>query len=334
MEKSEFYFQWHINDACNLRCKHCYHETYNKKELNDIELLNICNIISKALIKWNMNGRISLTGGEPFLSPNLFKIIDFLEFDNNIKQYDILTNGTLIDNEQIIILSKLKKLRQVQISLDGSNPSINDKIRGNGSFYKTYTAIKKMILNNIDISIMFTLTNDNKKDYLDIINFCENNNIGALTIERVTPCGNSSFCDVIEKYELKEIYEKITLRANDIKSKLNIRRLRPLWINTSYLDNRNLKVGGFCPVGYTSLAILHDGTVLPCRRLNIKLGNILEDGLYKIWYGSDILWNIRNKNNLNGKCNSCNKIDKCGGCRAIAYELTGDYMGEDVQCWI
>ena len=183
-------------------------------------------------------------------------------------------------------------------------------------------------------SVMFTLTNENKNDYLNIINFCENNNISALTIERVTPCGNSSLSDMVEKGELKEIYEKITLRANSIKSKLNIRRLRPLWVNTSYLDNRNLKIGGFCPIGYTSLAILHDGTVLPCRRLNIKLGNILEDGLYKIWYSSDVLWNIRNKMNLKGKCNLCNKIDKCGGCRAIAYELTGDYMGEDVQCWI
>jgi len=96
----------------------------------------------------------------------------------------------------------------------------------------------------------------------------------------------------------------------------------------------NKSIGGFCPVGYTALTILHDGTVLPCRRLNVPIGNLLNEKLFKIWYDSDVLWNIRNKNNLQGKCSGCVNIARCGGCRAIAYETTGNYMGEDLQCWI
>ena len=108
-----------------------------------------------------------------------------------------------------------------------------------------------------------------------------------------------------------------------------------MWINTAPLDTTcNSKIGGFCPVGFTSLTILHDGTVLPCRRLEIPIGNILKEGLFKIWYDSDVLWRIRDKSNLQGKCDNCSNVDRCGGCRAIAYETTGDYMGEDIQCWI
>lgn len=144
-----------------------------------------------------------------------------------------------------------------------------------------------------------------------------------------------SLDDVLSKEEIKAIYEGITVRANEINSKLNVRRLRPLWLNTTYLDcTNNEKIGGFCPVGLTSLAILWDGTVLPCRRLEIPIGNILEDGLFKIWYDSDVLWRIRDKNNLQGKCHGCVNVERCGGCRAIAYATTGDYMGEDIQCWI
>jgi len=37
-----------------------------------------------------------------------------------------------------------------------------------------------------------------------------------------------------------------------------------------------------------------DGTIFPCRRLPIPIGNILKDGVYKIWYGAPLLWKLRN----------------------------------------
>ncbi|MCL4418034.1 MAG: radical SAM/SPASM domain-containing protein, partial [Actinobacteria bacterium] len=60
---------------------------------------------------------------------------------------------------------------------------------------------------------------------------------------------------------------------------------------------------------------------------------INRDSIFKIWYTSDLLWKIRNKNNLKGKCNKCELIPRCSGCRAIAYAMTGDYLSEDPQCW-
>jgi radical SAM protein with 4Fe4S-binding SPASM domain len=179
------------------------------------------------------------------------------------------------------------------------------------------------------------------QDVSKLIDLAVKENVNALTVERVTPCGNAHDMrkNLLTSHEVKAVYEFISKRANDsdvVESGLVIRRSRPLWINTLNQDDKKTndsKIGGFCPVGLTSLAILADGTVLPCRRLNIPIGNILKDGLFKIWYTSEVLWEIRNKSNLKGKCYSCENIANCGGCRAIAYEITGDYMGEDCQCW-
>ena len=33
------------------------------------------------------------------------------------------------------------------------------------------------------------------------------------------------------------------------------------------------------------------------------------------------------------KCKDCEYIPRCGGCRAMAYSVTGDYLAEDPQCW-
>lgn len=335
MEKSEFYFQWHFINNCNLRCSHCYQEEYNFSSLSLDKLMQVGEQIVRALKRWNMLGRISLTGGEPFLSPYIFSLIDFIETSDEIKQYDILTNGTCVTDQHIAKLTQSKKLHQIQISLDGPTEKIHDSVRGKGVFNKVIDTVSRLKKNNIEVSLMYTLTNYNKDYVVEAIDFAESNNVDAITIERVTPCGQSDLTDVLSKEEIKSIYEKITLRANKINTDLTVRRLRPLWINTAHLDcTSNSKIGGFCPIGLTSLAILWDGTVLPCRRLNISIGNIIEDGIFKIWYESDILWKIRDKNNLNGKCYNCINIERCGGCRAIAYETTGDYMGEDVQCWI
>lgn len=177
---------------------------------------------------------------------------------------------------------------------------------------------------------MFTLHKLNQNNVLNVLNLAEELNIDAITIERVTPMSAEDIKSLyIEPEELHRIYNSIYQKKKEIeaRSDLKIRVSRPLW---TLIDD---KLGGFCPIGFTSLCILHDGTVLPCRRLEIPLGNILTEGLYKIWYTSDILWKIRNKKLLTGKCNDCAFLQNCGGCRAIAYHANGDYMAEDPQCW-
>lgn len=333
--KEEFYFQWHFMNSCNLRCAHCYQEGYKYEDLPKDKLFVIANQIVAALKQWNMLGRISLTGGEPFLSPYLFDLMDYLEASEQIKYFNILTNGTCIKPEHIELLKSYKKLHQIQISLDGPNDVVHDAVRGKGAFEKATNTAKALKNAGFEVSFMFTLMQKNKDYAVEVIDFAEECGVDAVTVERVTPCGHSDMKDILSSAEVKDIYERITLRANSINNSLRVRRLRPLWINTADLDTTcNDRIGGFCPVGFTSLAILWDGTVLPCRRLEIPIGNILTDGLYKIWYDSDVLWRIRDKSNLQGKCHNCKNVERCGGCRAIAYATTGDYMGEDIQCWI
>lgn len=91
-------------------------------------------------------------------------------------------------------------------------------------------------------------------------------------------------------------------------------------------------MGAPCPVGINGLAMMPDGTVLPCRRFPIKIGNVLKDSLYKIWYTSDLLWKMRDRT-LVEKCGSCENKEKCYGCRGMAWAYFGDYLKPDPQCW-
>jgi radical SAM protein with 4Fe4S-binding SPASM domain len=335
VKERAFYIQWHFMNTCNLRCEHCYQEGYHFHNLELDSLLHIAREISLSLEKWNMQGRLSLTGGEPFMSPYLFDLMNHIEQAKQITQYDILTNGTCIDEPSMRRLKAYRKLKQVQISLDGADRATHDRIRGDGVYDTVIETIRRLKQTGIEVSLMFTLMRRNMQEAVEVIDFAEACGVNAVTVERVTPCGNSSLKDMLSQEEVRDVYTMITRRANRVSPALTVRRLRPLWIHTEALNTcAGSKIGGFCPVGFTSMAILWDGTVLPCRRLNIPIGNALHERLFRIWYNSDVLWRIRDKNNLQGKCRGCTYINRCGGCRAIAYETTGDYMGEDVQCWI
>lgn len=47
---------------------------------------------------------------------------------------------------------------------------------------------------------------------------------------------------------------------------------------------------------------------------------------------SEVIKNLFNRN-LKGKCASCKLKRLCGGCRAVAAGINGDYLGEDVTCF-
>ncbi len=96
---------------------------------------------------------------------------------------------------------------------------------------------------------------------------------------------------------------------------------------------------GGCAAGVSGLTIRPDGTMNPCRRLNIPIGNLRKDSIRDIWATSEVLCSLRDKSKYKGKCGKCNRWANCRGCRAIAYAYSqsvgkNDFLAEDPQCFI
>ena len=341
----EFYFQWHITERCNLRCVHCYQEGYNiRSEFSLAQLEKIADQIILALKKWHKRGRIALTGGEPFLKKELFPLMEYLEQNEYIWRIGILTNGTLIDERITDKLKTYRKLYYIQVSLDGASQETNDLIRGKGSYEKAMNSLKILRERGIKTRLMFTVHKRNYQEVPALIDLAIKEEIDALTIERLVPQGKGAEIKdwLLTKEEVHTLFQYVSHRADSEYRKgspLKILKYRTLWANIDPERTQAVDIplesdlGAMCSVGIDSLTILPDGTVLPCRRLPIPIGNLKTDSIFKIWYTSDLLWKIRNKNNLKGKCYGCDLIPRCGGCRAIAYACTGDYLAEDPQCW-
>ena len=87
-----------------------------------------------------------------------------------------------------------------------------------------------------------------------------------------------------------------------------------------------------CLGGITFCFISHTGQVQPCGYLELDCGNVKKKSFAAIWEKSEVFRNLRDYSKYGGKCGRCEFIKVCGGCRARAYEATGDYLAEEPLC--
>jgi len=330
--EDEFYFQWHLTERCNKACKHCYQQANPMKELALADLLAIVDHMEEALSKWGKKGTLSLTGGEPFIRRDvLHAIMDRIDSSSSFIYYDILTNGSFITPEEAQALAGHRLLRRIQVSLEGATAKTNDSIRGVGSFDETISAIRILRDAGIPVSVMTTVSKSNKDEVPALIDLLGKEGVATFALERLIPEGRGADLSdqILAPEELHDLYEtvyRIAINGSPVRLLL----YRPLFALVAPNDP---SVGALCSAGNNALTIMPDATVFPCRRLPMPIGNVLEDGFFKIWYGSEVLWKLRNPKNLCRKCRECDLLTQCRGCRAMAYFTTGDYMAEDPQCW-
>jgi radical SAM protein with 4Fe4S-binding SPASM domain len=87
-----------------------------------------------------------------------------------------------------------------------------------------------------------------------------------------------------------------------------------------------------CLAGTGFCFISHIGDVQPCGYLNLIAGNIRRQPFREIYLKSELFRNLRDVSRLGGKCGYCEYRMICGGCRARAYGVQGNYLGEEPYC--
>lgn len=87
-----------------------------------------------------------------------------------------------------------------------------------------------------------------------------------------------------------------------------------------------------CLAGTGVSFISHRGEVFPCGYFPVEAGNIRNEQFQTIWEDSPLFAELRNPDLLGGKCGLCEFNKVCGGCRARAYGMTADYLGEEPFC--
>jgi radical SAM protein with 4Fe4S-binding SPASM domain len=269
-----------------------------------------------------MDGEISLTGGEPMIFDRLTELVEYIKSRDVFIATYILTKGTIPFSNQHIRMFKDNDIG-IQISLDGTE-SINDQIRSKGVYKRCLSNLALLIKNEINASVHHVIMKRNMDDIPLFISEMDKVGVRRINFSSLVPIGPGSKEQSISPEESKRITEWMTEFQKSVR--VSIIGQRPTWA----------LVGseGFCPVGYKTLTLYADGKFMPCRRLPITIGDARTDTFFKVWFTSEFLKKMREREKYVDVCGVCPKASECGGCRAIANAVYGNPFARDPSCWI
>jgi radical SAM protein with 4Fe4S-binding SPASM domain len=340
---NDFFIQWHLTERCNLRCAHCYQTEGRTEELTLTEITETVEEVAAMLEAWTEAYSISfspsfnITGGEPFLRKDIFVVLETIA-GRGFAVY-LLSNGTLIDREKAKRLAGLG-ISGVQISIEGPE-TVHDRIRGEGSFSASLRGVACLLDAGLTVTLNATLSEINEGTFLETVALARSVGVQRLGFSRLVPSGRGARLAhrMIPKRKVREIYERIFALDTGGLEIVTGDPVAAQFKTAGHTGKTSDFPSAGCAAGLSGLTFLPDGTIVPCRRLFIPVGNLRHDSLREVWATSDVLNALRDKRRYTGKCGDCRRWAVCRGCRAIAYAYSrtrggDDFLSEDPQCFI
>lgn len=344
MEFAPKWIAWEITRRCNLRCVHCRSssemEAKGHPDFSTIEAYRILDdIVSYA------NPVVVLSGGEPLSRTDVFDIAQY--GTGKGLRMCLATNGTLV-NDEVCEKIKASGIRIVSLSLDGADEAVHDDFRNQkGAFAGTVNAARLFKKYGIEFIINSSFTKRNQEQIPLVYKLAKDLGATAWYMFMIVPTGRGE--EIMKELITKEDYDGILDWHYDMEKEEDLMLVRPTCAPHYYrvvlqkakedgeaFRRRTLKfsTGGSkgCLAGQLICLIDVDGNVLPCSYFPLPAGNIGKQSFKDIWENSELFKNLRDFKSYKGRCGACEFVNVCGGCRARAYAVNGDYLAEEPFC--
>lgn len=324
------HISWNTTKRCNLYCNHCYRESGPDELINN----ELSTEEGKKLLRemYKAGFRILVfSGGEPMLREDIFELIEYA------KSLDMTvlmgSNGTLITKDSA---KKLKKsgLNSVAISIDSLDPQKHNSFRGcDTAFQRALEGARNCINEGIKVQLNCTVTKNNLKEIDNIMSFASN--FGAVSSHMLFLVEVGRGKNIGDTCLDKEQYKKAINTIINKNLELDIRvkpTCAPQYKVEALLKGVESPGGRGCIAGTSYCSILPNGDVHICPYAPVKVASVREDTFDNIWKNNEIFKKLRDFKSYKGSCGSCKHINICGGCRARAFNYSGDWLDEDPFC--
>jgi mycofactocin biosynthetic radical S-adenosylmethionine protein MftC len=312
---------WEITRQCNLRCIHCLSnsDTESPGELSLDECKGIVDQLAALRVF-----EINFGGGEPLLKSYFIPLLRYIHTKGIVTC--VSTNGTMLTDEFISFISG-NPLVNIQVSLDGAAPRVNDKIRGEGTFQRILSGAKRLSITGVPLSFNTVVTSINFGQLSQLKELAAS--FGArLRVSRFRPSGRA-----------KKSWETLKLSSSQLQELSEWLSADPSILTGdsffSIAGDGRRKLGlDMCGAFKMTCCIDPLGQVYPCAFLQEKkfcAGSLRASSFKEIWDTSLVCRFFRELEPLS--CKKCSRFSDChGGCPAVAYFIKNDLNSSDPEC--
>ncbi|NLZ17936.1 MAG: radical SAM protein [Desulfobulbaceae bacterium] len=344
MEFTPKWIAWEITRRCNFSCVHC--RSSSELEVSghpDFSFDEAKRILAD--IRSYANPVVVLSGGEPLLREDVF---DIASHGTKLGlRMCLATNGSLVTPElcRNMLASGIK---MVSLSLDGASAAVHDDFRRQpGAFEGVMQAMALFREHNIPFLVNSSFTKRNQEEAAKLYPLVKELGATAWYLFMIVPTGRGE--EIMSELIPPDEYEAMLNWHYDVEKGEDELLMRPtcapqyyrLVLQRAKTDGESFKrrslsfsTGGSkgCLAGQLICLIDVDGNMLPCSYFPKAAGNLREQSFKDIWEQAPLFHEMRDFKSYKGNCGHCEYLNICGGCRARAYAITGDYMAAEPFC--
>ena len=316
-----------LTSLCNSNCIYCEVKKLNQQ--NDLPYARIIKLIDEA--KDIGVKTFFISGGEPFLHPNFWEIIQYVKAKG--LKLTLVTNGLLLTRQSEDKIQILRKcVDKLFISLESSKPEIHDQLRGGQGFWELTTeGIKRLTkFKDFNIVVKPVISQNNIYDLPEYLKFCADLGVKEISFQPLNTETNFPNVSKVEKnylsikdsqlLEVEKIINQGIKISKDLGLITNLFAIKQFF-NTFWLGKEKeglwfekLLPKYTCIEVFTNLFIASNGDLLPCALIP-AVGNITNSTLKEEIKKLAIL----RKNIKNGKFPSHCKACSCVASTNLAY---------------
>ncbi|WP_017936751.1 mycofactocin radical SAM maturase [Nocardioides sp. Iso805N] len=316
---------WELTYACNLSCAHCLSSSGRRdpRELSTEQCKAVIDELERMQVFY-----VNIGGGEPTVRADFWEIVEYAVAHHVGVKFS--TNGLKITPDRARWLASTDYV-DVQISLDGATPEVNDHVRGTGSYdmaMRALTNLQDAGFTDAKISVVCTRENIGQLDEFKAIA----DRFGAtLRLTRLRPSGRGA--DVWDELhptaeQQRILYDWLVANGENILTGDSFFHLAAYG---EALPGLNL-----CGAGRVVCLIDPVGDVYACPFAiddQFLAGNLLAEGGFKrVWQESSLFAELRSPV-TEGTCTKCSHYDACrGGCMAAKFFTGLPLDGPDPEC--
>ena len=316
---------WELTYACNLSCLHCLSSSGRRdpRELSTAQCQAVIDELERMQVFY-----VNIGGGEPTVRPDFWDLVDYATAHRVGVKFS--TNGIKISPSIARRLAGSDYV-DVQISLDGATPEINDAVRGTGSYLTAVRAMSNLAeagFTGFKLSVVVTRQNVRQLDELAALA----RRYGAqLRLTRLRPAGRGA--DVWHELhptaeQQRQLYDWLVSHGENVLTGDSFFHLAGFG---GALPGLNL-----CGAGRVVCLIDPVGDVYACPfaiHENFLAGNVRDEGGFaRVWRESELFASLRRPQSA-GACTSCSAFDACGGgCMAAKFFTGLPLDGPDPEC--
>ncbi|MGB3340574.1 MAG: radical SAM protein [bacterium] len=304
-----------VTYRCNLKCDFCY---VGDRDYNELKTSDMKKVLFK-IFKEAKVPSVSFTGGEPLLRQDIGGLVDYA---SNLGLWtNLITNGTLLD-KNIVTELKTAGLSSSQVSIEGPNPDIHDRITGvTGSFTATVKGIKLLQKAGIPVHTNTTVSRNNIDELADILLFIKSIGLDRLSMNLLIPCGAAR-----NRKDIWVSYSEIGDHVLELKRRADQEGIKFLWYSPVPMCKFNPVAYGFgnksCAAITGLLSLDPMGNIIPCSSWRKPVASLLKRSFQDIWQ-SPVLSFFKNIEYAPDECHECLEFDICKGACPLYWAARG-----------